>query len=261
MSICVHAQSTTDSLEIKQKHANADDPTSFVTRLEVFNEFQHFDRAGGFGLNQTVIRNIIKIGKRFTTRLDVPLVNNTVPNPSGYSSFGLGDISIRLLGFKFRETKRNAITASVEYQFNSASSPILGTGKNILIPVISYSNLLKGNKNLVFVLLQQANSIGGDKERADISFTKIQSALLHFWSRRLWTVVADELFIDYTHDAATSMILKCRMTGAPNPRLNMWGQVNAGLYGDFIGRYNWGAEVGCRFFLLRSMNFNKKSGS
>ncbi len=251
------AQTSSDSTQINPKPKNADDPASFLTRLEVFNEFQHYDKAGGFGVNQTTLRTILKIGKRFTTRFDVPLVSNTIPNAQGYASFGLGDISIRLLGYKIKESPRSALTASVEFQFNSAVSPILGTGKNLLIPVVTYSTLLKGNKNLFYILLQQTNSVGGDKNRADLSFTKVQSAILHFWNKKLWTVFGGELFIDYKKEAATSMILKCRLTGAPSSRINLWVQGNGGLYGDFVGRYQWGAEAGVRYFLLRSMNLTK----
>src|SRR5688572_16145246 len=97
-----------DTLTHKPIHKNADDPSQFLTRIEIFNEFQHYDRAGGFNVNQTVIRSIIKLGKRFTTRIDVPLVNNSFPYPQGFASYGLGDISFRLLGYKIRETKRSA---------------------------------------------------------------------------------------------------------------------------------------------------------
>jgi|GEM_PF-1251307 len=250
------AQTSTDSTQINQKPKNADDPSSFLTRLEVFNEFQHYEN--GIELNQTVIRNIIKLGKKFTTRIDVPFVHNTYSSPAGYDQFGLGDISFRLLGYKIKESRKSAFTVSLEIQLNTAASPILGTGKNLFIPVITYSDVLKGNKNLVSVVLQQVNSFSGDDNRADISFTKIQPIFLHFWSKRWWTVVADELFIDYKHDANTSMIVKGRMVNAPTPRLNIWLQGNVGLYGDFVTRYQWGMEAGVRYFLLRSMNLKKQ---
>jgi hypothetical protein len=254
-----HAQSPVDSIDVKQKSANADDPSAFFTRLEVFNEFQHYE--SGINLNQTVIRTIIKIGKRFTTRVDIPLVHNSFDSPAGYVQFGLGDISFRLLGYKLFETKRSAFTASLEVQLNTAQSPLLGTGKNLLIPLLTYSKLLEGNRNIVSGTFQQVITVGGDENRKDLSFSKIQAIFLHYWSRRLWTVVADEIFIDYIK-GGTSMIFKGRMTGAPTPRLNVWLQGNVGLYGDFVGRYQWGTEVGLRYFLLRSMNFsNQKRAS
>jgi hypothetical protein len=30
------------------------------------------------------------------------------------------------------------------------------------------------------------------------------------------------------------------------------GKAGVGLFGDFIARYQWGAEVGCRYYLLRN---------
>jgi len=251
----VLAQTSTDSLRVKQKSVNADDPSAFITRLEVFNEFQHYE--SGINLNQTVIRTIVKIGKKFTTRVDIPLVHNSFDSPAGYDQFGLGDISFRLLGYKLLETKRSVFTASLEIQLNTAESPLLGTGKNLLIPLVTYTKLLEGNRNIISGTVQQIISIGGDENRKNLSFSKIQAIFLHYWNKRLWTVAAYEIFIDYKN-GGTSMILKGRIVGAPAPRLNVWIQGNVGLYGDFITRYQWGTEVGLRYFLLRSMNFNNQ---
>jgi hypothetical protein len=252
LSYSTSAQTTSDTLKSlpEPRVISADDPSQFLTRVEVFNEFQHYDRSGGFNLNQTVLRVVAKIGKRFTSRLDIPYVQNSFPYPQGYSKSGLGDISFRLLGYNIHQAKRSAVTASLEVSLNTAASPAQGTGKNMLIPVLSYSTLLKNNKTILVMVFQQTNSISGDEARQDYSFSKIQGIALHHWNKWLWSVVAPELFIDYIN-GGTSMILKGRMAFAPTPRLNLWGQVNGGLYGDFIGRYAWGAEVGCRYFMIR----------
>ncbi|MBP6186112.1 MAG: hypothetical protein KA479_14310 [Saprospiraceae bacterium] len=254
LTIALVAQSESDTIAQQPITKSADDPSQFLTRVEVFNEYQHYDKAGGFSLNQTVIRTIIKIGKRFTTRIDIPFVSNSFAYPQGYDKVGLGDISFRLLGYNIKETKRSAVTASIEISLNTAASNALGTGKNMLIPLLAYTTLLKDNKTLVALSFQQVNSVSGDELREEVSFTKLQGIVLHYWSKRAWTVVAPELFIDYIH-GGTSMLLKGRMVYAPNPRTNIWIQANAGLYGDFATRYNWGAEAGCRYFLLRKMNF------
>jgi hypothetical protein len=109
---------------------SADDPSQFLTRMEVFNEFQHYDRSGGFNLNQTTIRTIVKLGKRFTTRVDIPFMNNTFPYPAtlDYDQFGLGDISFRLLGYNIHQARKSAVTASLEISLNTAASGAQGTG-------------------------------------------------------------------------------------------------------------------------------------
>ena len=141
------AQNSADTVKQEQLKKNADDPSQFLTRIEFFNELQHYDKNGNdFYINQTTLRTILRIGKRFTTRIDLPYVHNSVKNPANHKNSGLGDISFRLLGYKFFEKPLSAFTASIEISMNTAESPILGTGKNVLIPVVSYSQFISLNK-------------------------------------------------------------------------------------------------------------------
>jgi len=258
LNLGLSAQNPQDTLAQPSRPKSADDPSQFLTRVEIFNEFQYYDKATDFTLNQTVLRTVVKLGNRFTTRVDIPFVSNSYPYPDAlkYEKFGLGDISFRMLGYNIHQSKRSAATASLEISLNTAASPSLGTGKNMIIPVLSYSLLMKDHKTILAMVFQQTNSFSGDASRADLSFTKLQGIILHYWSRRAWSVVAPELFIDYIN-GGTSMLLKGRMLYAPLPRINIWVQANAGLYGDFITRYSWGAEAGCRYFLFRKMNLDK----
>jgi hypothetical protein len=161
-----------------------------------------------------------------------------------------------LLGYKFREKPKSAFTASIEISMNTAQSPLLGTGKNLIIPVISYTIMAPKKKMLFAVVLQQANSVGGEDSRADINFSKVQAILLKYWSGRVWTVLAPEWFVDYVKDGL-SMNLRTRMAYAPTPRVNIWVTPSAGIFGDFPGRYQWSADVGGRYFLFREVNFKK----
>ena len=252
------AQNSADTVKQEQIKKNADDPSNFLTRIEVFNELQHYDRNGNdFYVNQTTLRTILKLGKRFTTRIDLPYVYNTVNHPANYKQSGIGDISFRLLGYKFFEKPLSAFTASIEISMNTAQSPILGTGKNVLIPVVSYSQFIPKKKILFSFVLQQANSINGDDNRANISFTKLQAIFIKYWSRRMWTVLAPEWFYDYINDGL-SMNLRTRVTYAPAPRINIWITPSAGIFGDFAGRYQWSLDIGGRYFLFREMNVKKK---
>jgi len=252
------AQNSADTAKQEQLKRNADDPSQFLTRIEFFNELQHYNRNGNeFYVNQTTLRTILKIGKRFTTRIDLPYVYNTINHPANYKESGLGDISFRLLGYKFFEKKLSAFTASVEISLNTAESPILGTGKNVILPVISYSQLIPKKRILFSVVLQQANSFSGDETRAEISFTKLQVIGIKYWSPRLWTVLAPEWFFDYINDGV-SMNLRTRLTYAPAPRINLWITPSAGMFGDFAGRYQWSLDIGGRYFLFKGPNPGKK---
>ncbi len=254
----IHAQTSSDSLKKEPVKINADDPSQFFTRVEVYNELQHYKRNGSdFYLNQAIVRTVVKIGKKFTTRLDIPYVYNSVKTVADYRSSGIGDISFRLLGYKFLEKPKSAFTASVEISINTARSPVLGTGKNIIVPVVSYSVLIPKNKMLFALVLQQANAVSGDETRPNVSFTKIQAILIKSWTRRFWTVLAPEWYIDYVR-GGLSMNLRSRATYAPVQRMNIWISPGAGMFGDFPGRYQWSMDIGARYFFLRSMNFNKK---
>ena len=141
------AQNSADTVKQEQLKKNADDPANFLTRVEVFNELQHHEKNGNdFYVNQTTVRTILKIGKRFTTRIDLPYVYNSINTPANHKQSGIGDISFRLLGYKFWEKKLSAFTASIEISMNTAQSPILGTGKNVILPVVSYSKLIPKKK-------------------------------------------------------------------------------------------------------------------
>jgi hypothetical protein len=243
------AQGNSDTLKNKPVNPNADDPSQFFTRIEVFNELQYYDKKDIY-INQSIFRTVVKIGKRFTTRIDLPYVHNSFHSVASYDQSGIGDISFRLLGYKFLESRKSALTLSLEVSLNTAGSRLLGTGKNILIPLVSYTTMLPKRKLLLALLLEQANSVSGDSERNDVSFSKLQFIVIKYFSKKTWFVVDPEWTFDYTHDAL-SMVLRTRLTHAPSPRLNIWLTPSAGIFGDFVGRYQWSADVGFRYFLLR----------
>ena len=60
------AQNSADTVKQEQIKKNADDPANFLTRVEFFNELQHYEKNGNdFYVNQTTLRTIFKIGKTF----------------------------------------------------------------------------------------------------------------------------------------------------------------------------------------------------
>jgi hypothetical protein len=245
----LYSQNIQDSLKKEIPVTNADDPSQFLTRVEVYNELQRYDKKDIY-VNQAIIRTIVKIGNKFTTRLDFPYVHNSFTSPAGYKQSGIGDISFRLLGYKFFESRKSAFTSSIEVSMNTAASPLLGTGKNILIPVVSYSTFIPRNKILLAAIFQQAKSIGGDEKRSDISFSKLQLFFIKYFSKKTWTVLQPEWFYDYIN-GGVSMNFRSRLTHAPIPRINIWITPSAGIFGDFAGRYTWSLDAGGRYFLFR----------
>jgi hypothetical protein len=245
------AQSNQDSIQTAQQGASAEDPSQFFTRIEIFNELQHYDK--DYYLNQTIWRTNVKIGKRLTTRVDIPWVYNSKYSPEGFKHSGLGDFSFRLLGYRILESPKSAITASVEFSLNTAESPLLGTGKNLIIPLITYSRLFKPKKMILAFSFQQVNSFSGDETRKDVNFSKFQAILVKTYTSRIWTVFVTDWFADY-ENGGLSMNAKLRAGYGATKIFHFWAQGGAGVFGDFVGRYQWTIELGTRFFLLRKRN-------
>jgi hypothetical protein len=139
----------------------------------------------------------------------------------------------------------------VEFSLNTAGSRLLGTGKNLILPVITYSRQLKKFHGFASIVIQQTNSLQGAEDRKDINFSKVQAILLKNVSKKMWIVAAPTLFIDYV-DGGTSMNMESRMAFAPKPRVNLWIQAGIGVYGDFRARYVWGTQIGYRYMMFRS---------
>jgi hypothetical protein len=240
----VAGQGNPDSLSTGQSASDVDDPSQLFSRVEVFNDLQHL--TNGDYLNWTVLRTNLKIGKRFTTRLDIPYVYSSAQPPEGKNHSGLGDISFRLLGYRIYQTPLSAFTASIEVSLNTASTPFLGTGKNIIIPMVTYSRVVGHKKTLLISTLSQSNSVGGDESRARVNFTKMQAGILHPWSRRLWSVLSSDWFLDY-EQGGLSMNLEARMGYAQTKYVHFWVLAGAGVFGDFLLRYQWSLETGIRY--------------
>ena len=69
------------------------------------------------------------------------------------------------------------------------------------------------------------------------------------WSQKAWSELEPEAYIDYIH-GGVSMNLRSRMVYAPSPRMNIYFTPSVGLFGDFIARYQWSADIGVRYFLF-----------
>ncbi len=236
----------TDSTS-RQNGILQDDPSNVFTRIELFTEYQ--TSTSGEVLNVTTARGIMAIGKRFTTRLDIPYI--TLPRTSSTeATSGIGDVSARLLGYKILQSRRSAMLASVEVSFPTAQSPLLGLGRNIITPVIAYSFYMPKRKAVLALTYQDYFSFGGDESRAHIRWSRIQLYHIHPWSRRVWTLVLPELYYDHA-DGGFSMNVEATGYYRMSDRFAVWLKGGAGLFGDHPARYDWTVEVGLRHVIWR----------
>ena len=155
----------------QQSSVAQDDPSQFLTRVEVINELQHHKSIDV--LNVTTLRSVIALGKKMTTRFDVPIVYNSTPGTE-YAQYGNRRyFSTPCLGTGCWNPNESGMLASVEFSFNTAQSPLLGTGKNVISPVLAYSWRIPKSKTILAFSFQQFYSLWGDETRRDIQWTKL----------------------------------------------------------------------------------------
>lgn len=229
-----------------QSGMDHEDPANIRARVSAFSELQALQN-GNYLLVSTARANI-PIGKGFSTRLDIPYVyySKSVAN---YDQYGLGDISLRLLGYQVFQNPKAALIASIECSFNTAASPLLGSGKNIIIPVVAYSRYFPKNRTITAISFQQFYSVSGDANRDDISFTKLQFYYIKALSNKFATLVLPELFFNHL-EGDISMNIEANLFYKVSNRIAGWGKGGVGLFGDFAGRYNWTSEIGVRYLIV-----------
>ncbi len=246
LTLDAHAQQDSTALA-NQSGIRLDDPSNVVTRIELFNEYQ--TRTDGSAVNVTTARGIMAVGKRFTTRIDIPYIHLPKTN-SSEATAGIGDISARLLGYKVLQSRRSAMLASVEMAFPTAQSPLLGFGRYVITPVIAFSTFLPKHKAILAFSYQEYFSFGGDESRAHIRWSRIQMYHIKPWSKRIWTLILPEYYYDYS-SGGSSMNVEAAINYRLSNRLAIWLKGGAGLFGDHPARYAWTVEPGLRFLFWR----------
>lgn len=232
---------------VDQSGMAQDDPSNVFTRVELFNEYQQ--TTAGQPVNITTFRGIMAIGKRFTTRIDIPFI--ALPTVSSTeATSGLSDISVRLLGYKILAARRHAVLASMELSMPTAQSPLLGSGRYVITPVIAYSSVFPRTKSILALTYQDYFSFGGDESRQHIRWMRMQFYYIQPWSRRVWTLVLPEYFFDYAN-GGSSMNLEAFGFYRISNRFSCWVKGGAGLFGEHPARYEWTSEVGVRLLFWR----------
>lgn len=250
------AYGQSDSTVNQQNGILQDDPSNVFTRVELFNEYQ--TSTTGDVVNVTTARGIMAIGKRFTTRVEIPYLS--LPRTmSTEATSGIGDVSARLLGYRILKSRSSALLASVEVSFPTAQSPMLGFGRYLITPVVAYSIYLPNRKAVLAFTYQEYFSFGGDESRAHVRWTRMQMYHIRPWSRRIWTLIVPELYYDHSN---TGFSMNVEATGyyRTSNRFAVWLKGGAGLFGEHPARYAWTVEVGVRHLIWRRNSLTQRRG-
>jgi hypothetical protein len=103
---------------------------------------------------------------RYNIRARLPVASVDV---FGSDSYDIGDFSVEV-AHVFGLSKEGAFVAKGEMVFDTAERPELGTGQNVFKGTLIYAKFLEGG-SIFAPAIVQSNSLWGDDDRADVSFT------------------------------------------------------------------------------------------
>lgn len=238
------SQAGTDAANGSESVVKRIDPTDFSTRLEVRNEYQ--DLQGG-GMNMLVPRLDYAVSKTFSLRLETPIVAADPNTPGNNGESGLGNLLVRT-SYRAARGEGYAVVVAAEFNFNTASKDSLGTGKNVIAPLVFASLDMPRFHSVFFPFLQHYFTVSGDDARPDVNYTSLKTVWLTRWPDRYYTVVEPHFIIDHEHADRVGLTLEGEFGRFLDRNLALWVRPGVGLHGDNIPLvYNWNFEVGLRY--------------
>ena len=223
-------------------------PADFRTsRFEIRDEFQ--DLQGGGTVYMIVPRVDFPANPDLSFRIEAPIVFADPGTPNSDTESGIGDLLFRG-SYRVARGAGYAIVAGSEIILNTATNDALGTGKNVIAPLIFASIDLPQYHSVVFPFLQHYVTLGGDDARRDVQYTSIKSAFLTRWPNLTYTIVEPQVIVDHERADKVGLTLDGEIGRFLNRDTAIWARTGLGLFGDNLPQvYDWKFEVGVRFFL------------
>jgi hypothetical protein len=177
------------SVSSSEAAAPSDEPAKHPTDLGSLIELRNdYTRKGEAVTNAGVLHGEYAARPWISLRVEVPFVY--VDTPKSGSAFGVGDVSARatarLAAFEV------SLLAGADFLFDSAASPELGAGKNVIGPFATVAWDL-GPGVWVRVQVQQLASFGGDSRRPAVSATSVRPYALVSLPEGFWLMVDQKL--------------------------------------------------------------------
>lgn len=241
------AQAGTEAANGSESVVKRIDPTDFSTRLEVRNEYQ--DLQGGGSMNMLVPRLDYAVSSTFSLRLETPIVAADPNTPGNNGDSGMGNLLVRT-SYRAARGQGYAVVVAAEFIFDTASKDSLGSGKNVIAPLVFASLDVPRYHSVFFPFLQHYFTVSGDDARPDANYTSFKPVWLTRWPDRYYTVVEPHFIIDHERGDRVGLTLEGEFGRFLDRNLALWARPGVGLHGDNIPLvYNWNFEVGLRHIL------------
>ena len=218
-------QSGTPSPAAETQDKSGTNPLVLRYTVQVFNEYYNLP-GDGLANNITKFRFIVPFAKkRASVKLDLP-INSTntsigflsggTDGPVGHppigvvpgdTKVGFGDMNLKFTYVPYFNTKlKLGLVTSVEFGFNTASRPLLGTGKNTIAPTLVVVTFPA--KNTIFApSYKQTNSFSGDANRGNINQGAFDFYLVRKFANGRWFINLDpQLILNYETGKVSSAV-------------------------------------------------------
>ncbi len=221
------------------------DPTDFRTRLDFRNRYLA-PQAGGYR-NTFTSRVDYAFSKIVGMRMELPYVHSDLRNPRIAPDTGIGDLSVRI-NYRALRTDKFALVVGSELQFDTAESPQLGAGKNVIAPIAFISFAVPRLRSTMFPTVQYFRSVGGDDERPDVNYTAVKLFTITRWPANFYTGSEGVMYIDHHRKQRIGATVEVEVGRFLSPHLALWMRPGIGTHGDDVPQvYHWNFEVGFRY--------------
>ncbi len=145
-------------------------------------------------------------------RVEIPFPDETTDFSGSPFNPKLGDIKTRI-GFRALKSGPYSYPSFIEITFPTASPESLGSGKyqlsagiRMLAPLVLPLVDPRSHTSRFETQVQQVNSVGGDPDRKNISYTKLELTLYDIWRREYTFKVKVKPTVDWTRDSETGAV-------------------------------------------------------
>jgi hypothetical protein len=220
------------------------DPTDFHTRFDLRGEYDSLQ--SGASRHLVVSRFDYAFSPSFALRVDVPLVSVDPNQPGTSQESGLGDITVRAQ-WRVLRVPEYAVAVAAEVALDTASEPLLGSGRYIFQPLAYAAVGLPKYNSTVFPYIQQYWAFGGTTD-VQINTTLLRAGFLTRWPKRTYTYVEPSVYVDWERNAQTGGTLELEVGRFVTKNLGFYVRPGVGLWGEIPPVYNWNIEVGLHYF-------------
>jgi hypothetical protein len=224
------------------------DPTAINGYYQL--EYGHNTFTNNLRTDSVTAEARLPITPNFVVRATMPYVWADLNQPGGFTTNGASDLTVRM-GGRLYASPDLALFVGGDVTFPTGSNDRLTTGKYTVGPGGAAAVPLPRLSSLLFVFVQDYNSVGGDPSRANLHFMRVTSAVNTIWSEHWWSTASMEWDMNWNQNRKTTMNLLGEIGTRLDKHWNIFVSYGAGVAGrdTFLG-LDWTVQAGVRWVFM-----------